>query len=143
LTLSNASVEIVGNRVYKHFLDKEVAKIELLWYKDVPWATPELLDYDDMTIVTEFLPVASENENWRPVKETLNLILRLHENSIHHRDVHAANLVRGSDGLPRFIDWETAIYFESEHSYDLVGGSFGGSDARRAFGGWPSVVGSP
>ena len=96
-----------------------------------------------MTIVTELLPVASEDENWRPVKETLNLTLRLHENNIHHRDVHAANLVRGSDGLPRFIDWETAIYFESEHSYDLVGGSFGGSDARRAFGGRPSVGGAP
>jgi hypothetical protein len=55
------------------------------------------------------------------VAELHVLLLRLHAEGVHHRDVHVRNLVRAADGRPLLIDWETAIHWPSALSYDLHG----------------------
>jgi tRNA A-37 threonylcarbamoyl transferase component Bud32 len=113
-------VRVGRERTTKRHRTEAAAEAEAEWYQRVPWAAPRLLDVDGATLVLETRPPALRLPGWRPVDELYALLLRLHAEGIHHRDVHVGNVVRGPDG-PQLIDWETATRQPSALSYDLYG----------------------
>lgn len=116
-----AVVTLHDDVVVKTFSDVAAADRECTWYSEFGWATPWMVDRDGATVVIERLPLAVELPDWRPVAEMRALLERLHRCNVHHRDVHAKNVVRMPDGSPRLIDWETALIQSCGWSYDLHG----------------------
>lgn len=114
-------VEIHDEWVVKRFTGRRAKDRERFFYMLLPDCCPRLLDHDDMSLTIERLPVATELPEWKPVAQTRALIERIFAAGVHHRDVHAKNLVRGRDGSPLLIDWETACIQRADRSYDLVG----------------------
>lgn len=122
----------VGRRVtVKFHSTPQAAQAEAQWFKEVPWACPQLIAVKDNRIVMETLPVTWHLPGWRPVKELHELIVRLHSEDVHHRDIHPGNVVQDAEGKPRLIDWETAIRRKAPQSYDLVGRASGVPDPER------------
>lgn len=115
----------------KHHLSHQDAENEARWFREVPWATPHLLDVCGPLIVMQTLPTCWNLPAWRPVEELHSLIRRLHAEDVHHRDVHPGNIVRGMDGRPRLLDWETAIRQKADQPYDLAGRASGVPDPDR------------
>lgn len=115
----------------KHHLNPRDAESEARWFREVPWATPHLLDVCGSLIVMQTLPTCWDLPSWQPVDELHDLIIRLHAHDVHHRDVHPGNIVRGMDGRPRLVDWETAIRQKADQPYDLAGRSSGVPDPDR------------
>lgn len=115
-----AVVRVGRERTMKRYRSPAAAHAEAAWYQRVPWAAPRLLDVDGATLVLETLPVALRLPGWRPAAALRDLLLRLHAEGVHHRDVHVRNVVRGPSG-PLLIDWEAAICQPSTLSYDLYG----------------------
>jgi serine/threonine protein kinase len=125
------SIQVGQFVTIKQHLTRADAENEARWFHEVPWATPVLLDICGTTMVMQTLPSCWKLKDWRPVAELHDLLLRLHAVDVHHRDVHPGNIVRGMDGRPRLIDWETAIRQEAPESYDLVGSASGVPDPER------------
>ena len=123
-----AVVELHDDRVVKTFADASYAEREWRWYARFPWATPRMVSRDGATVIVERLPLASELPDWRPVDQMKALLERLHASHVHHRDVHAKNVVRMPDGSPRLIDWETALIQRADYSYDIHGPDLSGVD---------------
>lgn len=118
------AVTILGDGwVAKTFRDRDRFELECSFHGLVPWAMPRVLDTSTVacTVVTERLPVAVDLPDWRPVAELRALLERLERAGVHHRDVHTKNIVRGADGGPLLIDWETATIAPGKPSYDLHG----------------------
>lgn len=108
--------------VVKEHVSLSAAADEEDWYRALPWACPRLVARFGRTLVVERLPTALELlGEWADPEGLRTLLERLHERGVHHRDVHLGNVVRGSDGRPLLIDWETAVHAPGEPSYDLVG----------------------
>lgn len=128
-TRRRARLEFYDNAVVKIPDDPAAVEAEARWYRLVPWATPELLHVDNERLVVARYPTSAElgPVDWRPVTALRALLERLwHDHGIHHRDVHAKNIVRMPDGTPRLIDWETAVVDRSARdSYDLIGPTCG------------------
>lgn len=117
-----ATVRVGLTRTTKRHRSAAAAAAEAAWYERVPWAAPRLLAVDGPVLVLETCtPQVRCGPAWRPVDQLRDLLLRLHTDGIHHRDVHVRNLVRAPDGRPLLIDWETAIHLPSDLSYDLHG----------------------
>lgn len=106
--------------VIKTYNEAEWAANEIAFYHLVPWACPPLLYADNGTIVTQTMPLASNNPDYRPTKQLVELLTRLEGHGINHRDVHPANIVIGPTG-PLLIDWECAVVAAGAPSYDLHG----------------------
>lgn len=122
MTARRATVRVRPDRTIKRHRTEAAAAAEAAWYERVPWAAPRLLDLAGRTLVIETCtPQARCGPRWRPVAELHALLLRLHAEGIHHRDVHVRNIVRGQDGRPLLIDWETATHQPTDLSYDLHG----------------------
>lgn len=121
-----AVVELHDDRVIKTFATDKAAEREWRWYAQFPWATPKMVSRNGSTVVLQRLPLASELPEWRPVDQMRTLLERLHRSHVHHRDVHALNVVRMPDGTPRLIDWETAFVQRCDYSYDLHGPELSG-----------------
>lgn len=124
-------VEVGPAITLKHHPTEQDARTEARWFRRVPWATPVLLDVCGSTLVMQTLPCAWMMPEWQPVEALHDLIMRLFAEDIHHRDVHPGNIVRGADGLPRLVDWETAIEMPAPESYDLKGKASGVPDPER------------
>lgn len=121
-----SSVVFRGDRVLKTFVCLEAASREHFFYTNYAWAAPRVLGFDGLVLSIERLPLVVDDRSWKPVKEMMELLLTLFEEGVHHRDVHAGNLVRGPDG-PLLIDWETAVLFDGAPvSYDLAGPTLSG-----------------
>lgn len=123
-----STITVHGDVVVKEHADIEAARREAWWYDQFPWACPRLLGHSGATLVIERHPVAAEEPEWRPVAAMRALLERLHLCGVHHRDVHAKNVVRMPDDSPRLIDWETATMAWTERSYDLAGPEASGID---------------
>jgi hypothetical protein len=122
MTARRATVRVRPDRTIKRHRTAAAAAAEAAWYERVPWAAPRLLDVTGRILVVETCtPQVRCGPRWRPVAELHALLARLHAEGIHHRDVHVRNIVRGPDGGPLLIDWETAIHQPSAMSYDLYG----------------------
>lgn len=113
-------VEVGPEFTKKRFSTVEGAAHELSFYQLMPWACPELVDYDDLTLTMRTHEVATDLPDWRPVKAMRSLLMRVHAVGVHHRDVHVKNVLRGPDG-PLLIDWECAVVMPTPLSYDLSG----------------------
>jgi hypothetical protein len=118
---TRAVVEVRPDVTIKTYRDPIAAAEEANWYKIVPWAAPKLIDFDGLSLVIETCDRATDHLDWRPVAALRDLLTMLHDEAIHHRDLHLKNVVRGRDGRPLLIDWETAIIHPADLSYDLVG----------------------
>lgn len=118
---NRARVKVLPDRTTKTYLDPALAAIEAEWYLRVPWACPRLLDLDGATLTIETRHVATAFPEWRPIEPLRELLSALHAEGIHHRDLHLKNVVKGPAGQPLLIDWETAIEYPAELSYDLHG----------------------
>lgn len=117
---TRAKILVEPDHVIKTYEDPMLAAAEADWYRLVPWACPRLLDLDGATLTIERCEPATDVPEWRPVAALRELLSALHAEGIHHRDLHVKNVV-GRSGSPLLIDWETAILWPSERSYDLVG----------------------
>jgi len=80
-----------------------------------------LLDFDGATLTIETRHAGTAFPEWRPIEPLRELLSALHAEGIHHRDLHLKNVVKGPAGQPLLIDWETAIEYPAELSYDLHG----------------------
>lgn len=118
---ATVTIDTTRGEVVKRFTDPMRCAREVMFYTAVPWACPTMISHTDDTLTVELLPTAVELADWKPVAATRTLLERLHANHVHHRDVHAKNLVRAADGSPRLIDWETATIRQTTMSYDLHG----------------------
>lgn len=114
-------VEVRPDVTIKRFVTREGAAHELFFYQAVPWACPELLDHDDLSLTMRTYECAYNLPDWKPVRELRELLQRLHARGIHHRDLHVKNVLRAPDGSPVLIDWECAVFMETALSYDLSG----------------------
>lgn len=112
---------VEGDVFYKTYASEAEAWAEAQWYQMVPWACPELLGVSGGTLAVRRHEVACDLPAWRPAGQLRDLLGRLHGMGIHHRDVHTRNVVRGADGRPLLIDWESATRQVSRFSYDLCG----------------------
>lgn len=119
-----ATLTIGTRTVTKHHHNPEHTKIELDWYRRVPWACPELLDHGPGFITIARHTAAHHDPAYRPVEQLAELLTHLESLGIHHRDVHAANVVAGPGG-PLLIDWECAVT-QTARSYDLYGPEISG-----------------
>lgn len=116
LNKRRASLTFEPSRVVKRFHRREDAERELGFYLKLPFGHPELIDFDDDTLVMERLTPVRESGG-QPARALARLIGDLHRRGISHRDIHLDNIVvRG--GEPLLIDWETAI---DRPGYDLFG----------------------
>lgn len=118
---TRATIDVRPDVTIKTYKAPDLAVIEAEWYITVPWAAPKLIDFYGSTLVIETCEPATELPDWRPVAALRDLLNMLHEDDLHHRDLHLKNVVRGRDGRPLLIDWETAVRQPSELSYDLAG----------------------
>jgi hypothetical protein len=118
---ARAKVTVRPDVTTKTYVTPELAKAETNWYRLVSWAAPKLIDFHGSTLVIETCKPATELPDWRPVAALRDLLTMLHDEGLHHRDLHLKNVVRGRDGRPLLIDWETAIEYPAEFSYDLHG----------------------
>lgn len=116
-----AVVEVFPDRTIKTYKEHALAAVEAEWYLRLPWACPRLLDLDGATLTIETCHAGTAFPEWRPVVELRELLSAVHAEGVHHRDVHLKNVVKGPGGRPLLIDWETAIEYPSEFSYDLHG----------------------
>lgn len=116
-----AKVEVFPDRTIKTYIDQSLAAVEAEWYLRLPWACPRLLDLDGATLTIETCYTGTAYPEWRPVVELRELLSAVHAEGVHHRDVHLKNVVKGPGGRPLLIDWETAIEYPAEFSYDLYG----------------------
>ena len=116
-----ATVEVYADRTTKAYHDHSMAQSEADWYQRVPWACPELLDFDGFKLTIATAHTAEAFPEWRPVGALREILVELHRLGVHHRDVHVKNVVKGPRGTPLLIDWETALHFPSRLSYDLHG----------------------
>lgn len=117
---NRALIRVGPAHTLKQYATTIEAEAEAAWYQRVPWAAPKLLDLDGPTLTIETLPVATRLPHWRPSQALFELLTALHNEGVHHRDVHVKNIVKGPEG-PLLIDWETAIDHPSPVSYDLYG----------------------
>lgn len=123
---------VIGSKVtMKRHRTAADADNEARWLVRVPWAAPKLLRVRHHIIYMETLTCSWHLPGWQPVDDLRALIVRLHKAGIHHRDVHPGNVVQGRDGLPRLIDWESAVEQKTDQSYDLVGRASGVPDPER------------
>lgn len=118
---TRATVEVRPDVTVKTYRDRGLAAEEADWYTIIPWAAPKLIDFFGSTLVIETCERGTDLPDWRPVAALRDLLTMLHDEGFHHRDLHLKNVVRGKDGRPLLIDWETAIHHPSELSYDLAG----------------------
>lgn len=116
-----ASVRVGRSHTVKRYATAAEAAAEAAWYERLPWAGPRLLGVDGPQLVLETRPAACAVMGWRPAVELRELLLAIHAEGVHHRDVHVRNIVQGPDGRPLLIDWETAIQQPCPLSYDLHG----------------------
>lgn len=116
-----ARISVLPEITTKTYKSPALAKAEAGWYLRVPWATPRLLDFDGLTLTIETRHAGTAFPHWRPADQLRELLSALHAEGVHHRDVHLRNVVKGKHGVPLLIDWETAIDYPSEYSYDLWG----------------------
>lgn len=114
-------VEVGPDVTVKRFVRPESAAHELSFYKLVPWACPELLDHDELTLTMRTYECAVDLPDWKPLGELRALLQRLHRVGVHHRDLHVKNVLRRPDGSPVLIDWECAVVMRTHLSYDLSG----------------------
>lgn len=103
----------------KTFADPADAATEYGWYQRFPWACPQLLDadLDRGVLVIATSPTARDLPRYRPAAELAELLYRLTDAGVSHRDVWPGNILATPNG-PRLIDWETAI---DQPGYDLYG----------------------
>lgn len=116
-----AIVHVGPEWTVKRYRQRRDARAEVGWYERVPWAAPRPVYVEGADLIIPTLPVAANNPKWRPAQELVDLLNRLSEQGIHHRDVHTKNIVMGADGSPLLIDWETAGIYGTSVSYDLYG----------------------
>lgn len=112
--------------ITKRFHDPELARRELGWYLRLEHlqVAPRLLDYTRDSLILEHCPTAEDlgADAWHPYQELHATLFHLAwDHGVHHRDVHARNVVRLPGGRPGLIDWETAVYAPQLPPYDLVG----------------------
>lgn len=117
---ARTSIVLHPDITIKTYNQPDWAAYEISFYRMVPWACPPLIWADAGTLVTKTLPLAANNPDYQPVDDLIDLLTRLNDVGIHHRDVHPANIVIGADG-PLLIDWECAIHYPNTMSYDLHG----------------------
>lgn len=112
-----AHVSIDGDVVRKRFSNSDYFYHEWAFYKECPWAAPELVNVDESALtltVERGQPAGQEYAG-----ALAALVLRLFRHGVHHRDLHPGNVVVTAAGV-RLIDWETAI-MEPGTSYDFCG----------------------
>lgn len=114
-------VEVGPEVTLKRFVTPEGKAHEFAFYEAVPWACPEVVAHDAFTITMRTCEVAWGLPEWRPVQRLHQLLTRVHQAGVAHRDVHVKNVVRGPEGQPLLIDWECAAFVQSDLSYDLYG----------------------
>lgn len=113
-------VKLCAEIVIKRYRDSGLCEQEARWYRTVPWACPDVIAIDGPDLVTKRYKTAWETPQWRDPQAIVDLLTKVHEAGIAHRDVHLRNIVI-VDGKPRLIDWFTAMYHEGGVSYDLHG----------------------
>lgn len=123
---NDAEIIYRDGHVVKRHSTPGAAANEASWYRLVPWATPTLLGVDGRDLHIEKCVPASSIPSWRPAGELYRLLCRLHGEGVHHRDLHMMNVVCGSRGQVLLIDWEFAIQYPSQVSYDLYGATASG-----------------
>lgn len=102
---------------------------EAMFYALAAPFAPQVLWRTGTTLALQECPTAVElgAEAWHPYRALRALLETLHRWNIHHRDVHARNVVRLPSGAPGLIDWETAVLWpdwgDQIPSYDLEGPS--------------------
>lgn len=112
--------------VHKQFIDNpELLQKELHFYQLVPWAAPKLIHAGDDCLIIERLTPASKLPLWKPIDELYDLLKRIHNAGVNHRDVHIGNIVCHPVDGPLLIDWEHATDQVESESYDLVGPASG------------------
>lgn len=112
--------------IVKRFKTPGAARAEVRWYLQLEHLgiTPRLLSFTESALCLEACPTAEElgAEAWHPYQALLELVTRLGaESGVHHRDVHARNVVQLPGGRPGLIDWETAVHVPNVGLYDLHG----------------------
>ncbi|QCO93704.1 serine/threonine kinase [Mycobacterium phage Schatzie] len=120
LTKARAELTFASTRVHKRFFNPRDCRAEVDFYLKLQFGHPELLDYDDQTLVIERLTPVTETD-LRPARALAELVAKLHQHGVSHRDVHPGNIVL-KDGEPLLIDWETGI---DRPGYDLFGPASG------------------
>jgi len=117
------TITMFDDYVAKQFTFEEHYRAELSAYTGLPWATPNLIGYDDttLTIYTQKLATAEQLTWWRPQNSLRKLLTRLHEAGVNHRDVHVGNVLCDPHRGPVLIDWEHHTRNVGLVSYDLYG----------------------
>jgi Ser/Thr protein kinase RdoA (MazF antagonist) len=124
--VTETRVAVFQDHVRKTYATAQEAGREVMWYRQVPWATPRLLAFSGRTLHIERCVPAIESLDRRDPDGLFSLLLRLQERRIHHRDLHIRNVVFDGEGFVRLIDWEHAIRFDSAISYDIHGAARSG-----------------
>jgi len=111
---------------------KHRAAAEVRAYQKVSFAAPELLDYDEQTIVVErCIPMTRLPKKREHALAMRRMLERIHEAGINHCDPAVSNAVWHRERGLLLIDWEVSI--EARHpelSYDLHGAAAVGMSWR-------------
>lgn len=116
----SAVVRVEADLVIKRFRSPEDCAVEARWFRRLPQFCPELIAHDGVDLVTRRHDVAWETPSWRDPEALVKLVMAVHAEGVHHRDVHLRNIVL-RDGEPLLIDWYTAVECVQAEPYDLYG----------------------
>lgn len=125
LRKSRATLYFIRDIVIKTYTDPAIAKVEVDWYRQLPDGIPPMLidaDPDNGVLVLERLGTPAPRPADITVDALRDMLEELERQGVHHRDIHPGNIVIDGNGIPRIVDWETAIRADAP-SYDLHGPS--------------------
>ena len=120
--------------VVKQWRDTREGRIawatEVARYHQLPWATPPLVAWGDLYIVTEkctpILDVPIE-QSYRYEGELWDLLHRVNRAGVWHRDACLVNVVL-YDNKVRLIDWQASIPAQTSVPYDIYGARAAGQE---------------
>lgn len=122
--IGDCDIAVTGDTITKTHPTRERAEREATWLLGASatgFAPPDVHYDGGRTIsMARLEPLTNVERSAALAAELAELLARLHNVGVAHRDVHVGNVVVGPDG-PRLIDWEFACEAPGQRSYDLHG----------------------